>query len=244
MEIINNKLGILNPQQVRNFKVLLVQSKLQETINKWMKYLHFKHYKTFDIKDIIVPDSVLARLALEEAKDTFDSVLFYHSFRTYFWSAGFAKAEGLLIDSELLFISAILHDIGLSKDHNHICSSQCFAMYGGSYSQEFCLKNGVEYSKATIVKQAIDLHLNPIVDKKKYGNEAYTLSKGAAMDVIGANAFEFPIQFISQVNNTFIRDGFKEDIIDSMKNLKHQSQTRADILYKMGFASMAQNNKL
>ncbi|WP_397386139.1 HD domain-containing protein [Paenimyroides ceti] len=40
------------------------------------------------------------------------SILFYHSYRTYFWSAGFALSEKLNIDNELLFVSSILHDIG------------------------------------------------------------------------------------------------------------------------------------
>lgn len=244
MEIIIPTSGILSKSEVQKFKIMLIQSKLQENVNRLMTMLHIKYYSQFNLADIRIPDSVLSKRAMEEVQDICHPILLYHSYRTYFWSAGFALSEKLKVDSELLFVSSLLHDIGLTEKHHHICSKKCFANHGGDFSKEFSLKNGLKEQQANIIKQAIDMHLNPIVDKKKYGNEAYTLSKGAAMDVIGANRFQFSKKFVSEVHRFYSREGFKEDIISTMENFHHKEGTRADIMYKMGFAKMANKNPL
>ena len=244
MEIIIPASGILSKNEIKKFKMMLIESQIKEKYNKALALLNIKRYMKFDFKGILIPDSSLCSKAIEEAQDSFNSILFYHSYRTYFWSAGFALSEKLNIDNELLFVSSILHDIGLSEKHNHICSKQCFANYGGEFSQNFCLENGLDKNKATIVKQAIDMHLNPVIDREKYGNESYFLSKGAAMDVIGLNKFQLTKKFILEVDKSYSRKGFKQDIIYTMENFHHREGTRADILYKMGFAQMAGKNAL
>ncbi|MDV2446902.1 nitrile hydratase [Elizabethkingia anophelis] len=244
MRIIKHSSGILNKNEIRKFKIMLVKSKLRENINNIMHSLGIKQYSKFDFDDIVVPDSSLSVKAMELARESCNQVLLYHSYRTYFWSAGFALSEKLKTDPEQLFTAAILHDIGLTDQHNHICSKQCFANYGGDFSKEFCLKNGMDESKANLIKQAIDMHLNPTINRNKYGNEAYTLSKGAIMDVIGAYYFQFSKKFITNVHHYYSRKGFKEDIIHTMEHFQHKEGSRADILYKMGIAKMAEKNKL
>ncbi|WP_312554596.1 HD domain-containing protein [Empedobacter brevis] len=244
MEIIIPKSGILSKNEIQKFKLMLISSKLKENISKIMTTLNIKEYAKFDFNDIPIPDSSISKKAIEEAQESFNPILLYHSYRTYFWSAGFALSEKLKVDSELLFVSSLLHDIGLAENHNHICSKQCFANYGGDFSKNFCKKNGLEEKKSTIIKQAIDMHLNPIIDRNKYGNETYLLSKGAAMDVIGASKFQFSKKFILDVDKSYSRKGFKEDIINTMESFHHKEGTRADILYKMGFSKMASKNSL
>ncbi|WHT39488.1 HD domain-containing protein [Myroides sp. mNGS23_01] len=244
MEIITSSSGVLSKNEIQNFKLMLVNSKLKESINKIMTSLNIKEYAKFDFNDIPIPDSSISKKAIEEAQDSFNIILLYHSYRTYFWSAGFALSEKLKVDFELLFVSSLLHDIGLAENHNHICSEQCFANYGGDFTRNFCLENGLDKKKSNIIKQAIDMHLNPIIDRNKYGNESYLLSKGAAMDVIGANRFQLNKKFILEVDQSYSRKGFKEDIINTMESFHHKEGTRPDILYKMGFSKMAYKNPL
>ena len=82
------------------------------------------------------------------------------------------------------------------------------------------------------------------VFKEKYGNEAYFLSKGAAMDVIGAHSFQLSQNFTNTVHERFPRTNFRNDILETMTSLSHKENTRADILFKMGFQKLASNNKL
>lgn len=244
MQIHNNyNPSVLNKKEVQQFKKLLITSKLKESYTKILYKIGIKSKIKFDINAIEIPDSKLSKLALEEANELCNPILLYHSYRTFFWAAGIAISEQLHFDEELLFVSSMLHDIGLTDSHNHICSNQCFANYGGSFANEFVKKNDSQ-NKASTIKTAIDMHLYPTVDKKKFGNEAYLLSRGAAMDVIGSYYFQVPAFFIKDVHKTYHRNGFKEDIIKTMKTLNHKENTRADILYKMGFAAMASKNIL
>lgn len=238
------QLGILNKKEISNFKFSLIKSTLNENIKKVLTQLGLNSYIKCDFKDVKIPDSKLALLAIEEANDIYNPILLKHCYRTFFWSAGIAISEGIKTDNELLFISSILHDSGLTNKHNHICSQQCFANYGGDYAKNFVLKNGMNTNNANLVKSAIDMHLYPSVDKVKFGNEAYLLSKGASMDVIGSHYFQLTQEFIKITQKEYSRIGFKEDIIQTIEELKHKENTRADILYKMGFNKLANKNIL
>lgn len=238
------QLGILNKNEISRFKISLIKSTLNENIKRVLTQLGLNSYAKFNFNDLTIPDSKLALLAIEEVNDIYNPILLKHCYRTFFWSAGIAISEGIKTDNELLFISSILHDSGLTDKHNHICSQQCFANYGGDYAKNFVLKNGMDTNNANLVKKAIDLHLYPNVDKVKFGNEAYLLSKGAAMDVIGSHYFQLPNEFIKATHKKYSRIDFKDDIIQTIEELKHKENTRADILYKMGFNKLANKNRL
>ncbi len=238
------ELGILNKSEISKFKILLIKSSLNENIKRILTQIGLNSYVKFNFNHVKIPNSKLALLAIEEANDIYNPILLKHCYRTFFWGVGIAISEGIRIDNELLFISSILHDSGLTDKHNHICSQQCFANYGGDYAKKFVLENGMNINNANIIKKAIDMHLYPSVDKVKFGNEAYLLSKGANMDVIGSHYFQLPNEFIKTTHKKYSRIDFKEDIIETIEKLKHKENTRADILYKMGFNKLANKNIL
>lgn len=238
------KSGVLNKKEISSFKFLLIKSKLSENIKKISVQLGLKSYSKFNFNDLKIPDSKLALLAIEEANDIYNPVLLKHCYRTFFWSAGIAISERIKTDNELLFISSILHDSGLTDKHNHICSKQCFANYGGDYAKKFVIKNGAPINKANIIKKAIDMHLYPNVDINKFGNEPYLLAKGATMDVIGSHHFQLPNKFITDTHKNYPRINFKKDIIQTIETLNHKENTRANILYTMGFDKLANKNIL
>ena len=68
------------------------------------------------IADIKVPDSSIARQAEELARSVSNDMLFNHVMRCYWFGELFAQQEGKKVDSELMFLSAVLHDLGLT-DH-------------------------------------------------------------------------------------------------------------------------------
>ncbi|AGA78860.1 hypothetical protein [Echinicola vietnamensis] len=244
MKSIYNDLGILNSREVSQFKRALLTAKLTENKDRLLTWLGIKSYREADIAHIGIPDSKLATLAIEEANDVYSPSLLKHCYRTYFFSAGLALAQGLKVDEEFLFTTSILHDIGLTEKHQHVCSKQCFAVYGGHHVKDFALKNGTDTLKASKMQTAVDLHLNPHVDRATFGNEAYLLSKGAAMDVIGAHTFQLPLTFIKAIHKRYDRTGFREAILETMTSLDHREKTRADILFKMGFQKLTAKNKL
>lgn len=60
-----------------------------------------------------VPDSALARRARELIADVAAPYLVNHSVRSYAWAVELARHDELQFDPEILYVSAMLHDIGL-----------------------------------------------------------------------------------------------------------------------------------
>src|SRR5438309_1923098 len=60
-----------------------------------------------------VPDSTVARRARELIADVAAPFLVNHSVRSYAWAVELARHDRLLFDPEILYVSAMLHDIGL-----------------------------------------------------------------------------------------------------------------------------------
>src|SRR5258708_38236412 len=63
--------------------------------------------------DVPVPDSALARRARELIDDVAAAFLVNHSVRSYAWAVELARHDRLGFDPEVLYVSAMLHDLGL-----------------------------------------------------------------------------------------------------------------------------------
>ncbi len=60
----------------------------------------------------------MAREATELVRDTETPLLFHHSTRVYLFGALTGLRKGLQFDSELLYIGAMFHDMGLVDDYS------------------------------------------------------------------------------------------------------------------------------
>ena len=67
---------------------------------------------------VTIPDSKMAREVTELVRDTENSLLFNHSSRVYYFSAATGRRKGLTFDPELLYVSAMFHDMGLTPEHS------------------------------------------------------------------------------------------------------------------------------
>ena len=67
---------------------------------------------------VTIPDSKMAREVTELVRDTENSLLFNHSSRVYYFAAATGKQQRLTFDPELLYVSAMFHDMGLTPDHS------------------------------------------------------------------------------------------------------------------------------
>src|SRR5258707_4109986 len=60
------------------------------------------------------PQTPAATAALSVAARFYSLELLNHCLRSYLWGAMYASAHGITFDDELLYVSALLHDIGLT----------------------------------------------------------------------------------------------------------------------------------
>ena len=65
------------------------------------------------IAGIAIPDSSPARAAAQLVRDTETDLLFHHSNRVFLFGALTGSRRGLRFDSELLYVGALFHDMGL-----------------------------------------------------------------------------------------------------------------------------------
>jgi HD superfamily phosphodiesterase len=70
------------------------------------------------ISGVMIPDSKLAREATELVCDTESPLLFTHSTRVCYFGALAGKRRGLVYDSELLYVGAMFHDVGLAPQYS------------------------------------------------------------------------------------------------------------------------------
>ena len=65
------------------------------------------------LSELPEPSTSAARAALAVATRYHSPALLHHSARSYLWGAAMAAAEGIDHDAELLYVSALMHDLGL-----------------------------------------------------------------------------------------------------------------------------------
>lgn len=114
-----------------------------------------------DIAGINIPDSALAREATELVRDTTNELIYHHSRRAYLFGAHRGLRDGLTFDSELLYIGAMFHDLGLVAPYTS--DNQRFEIDGADEARTFLLKHNIPQEDAQVVWTAIALHTTPEV---------------------------------------------------------------------------------
>ena len=71
------------------------------------------------LNDLEIPVTPACRAALEVATVYCSPALLNHSVRAFLWAAGYALERGMAFDAELLYVSAMLHDLALVKEFDN-----------------------------------------------------------------------------------------------------------------------------
>src|ERR1700746_3131798 len=105
------------------------------------------------ISGVKIPDSKLAREAAELRRQYENEMLFNHSVRVYVFGAIKGIRQKLKFDSELLYVAALFHDLGL-VDHYHT-ELKRFEVDGAHAARKFLRGHGIDEQKADLVWEAI-----------------------------------------------------------------------------------------
>jgi len=92
------------------------------------------------VAGIKIPDSKMAREATELVRDTETPLLFHHSTRVYLFGALTGLRKGLQFDSELLYVGAMFHDMGLVDDYSS--KTERFEVDGANAARDFLRGRG------------------------------------------------------------------------------------------------------
>jgi HD domain-containing protein len=163
------------------------------------------------IGGIRIPDSELAQAATELVRDTESDLLFHHSTRVYYFGALAGQRQNLKFDAELLYIGAMFHDMGLTKEYSS--ATERFEVDSANAARDFLRQHGIDERSIEIVWDAISLHTTPGIPKHKKP-EVALVTAGVDMDVLGIGYLDVPDAHREAIVTAHPRgDHFKEQII-------------------------------
>ena len=143
-------------------------------------------------------------MANELAKTTEPEFLYNHSVRSYLFarcaSASSCLTAGQDYDDELLFLSCVLHDIGLVPAHDR---GDRFEVDGADIAVEVLRTNGLDEPGADTLWQAIALHTSPGIAERRKAEVSVT-RRGIAID-FGGDAAPVAAEFADAVHGRYPR---------------------------------------
>ena len=126
-----------------------------------------------------LPDTEHCRAAIEYARTVSDRFLFHHVMRSAILADSIGQDLGIKYDRELLCVSAVLHDLGLTK----LAPVQArFEIEGADLAKDFLAKRGMREREVEIVWDAIALHTTAEIPSRKC-SEIALCQMGIAADL-------------------------------------------------------------
>ncbi|MEU0495451.1 cyanamide hydratase [Mycobacterium sp. NPDC006124] len=156
------------------------------------------------------PETPAATAALTVATRFYSPGLLNHCVRSYLWGTAYAAAHDIAFDDELFYVSAMLHDIGLtdSFDSHRVAFEQA----GGDVAWVFGVAAGWPIERAVRAEEIIVLHMRDDVSAA-VDPESHLLQVATSWDVAGQRPEEFPAALRTQIVGRYPRHGFAEEFI-------------------------------
>ncbi|MBQ6445849.1 HD domain-containing protein [Oceanobacillus profundus] len=175
------------------------------------------------IAGIKIPDSRLAKDAADILREYGNDLLWNHSNRVFLFGAVNGEKAKQNYDLELLYISALFHDLGLTKKYSS--ADLRFEVDGANAARSFLQQYKIPNDSIQLVWDAIALHTTPGVAEHKE-SEVALLFHGVGLDVMGDGFEQFPEDLREDIIKAFPRNNFKKEIIPAFYDgFKHKPET-------------------
>ena|ERR1700744_5372041 len=158
----------------------------------------------------VFPQTPAATAALSVATRFYSTALLNHCVRSYFWGAMYGAAHGISFDDELYYVSALLHDIGLTDAFDS--HRMAFEEAGGDLAWVFGVAAGWPADRAARATEIIVLHMRDDVPPNA-DPEAHMLQVATGWDVAGRRPEEFPADARAKVLARYPRQGFGDEFL-------------------------------
>jgi hypothetical protein len=118
------------------------------------------------------------------------------------WAAHLGTARAMSVDAELLYVAAVLHDLGLLAEFdNHALP---FEVGGGHVAAVFAAGSGWQVERRRRVAGVIVAHMADSVDPGA-DPEGFLLERATAFDISGRASEDFPAELRSAVLDRYPR---------------------------------------
>ncbi|WP_327089859.1 HD domain-containing protein [Nonomuraea sp. NBC_01738] len=149
-----------------------------------------------EYQDIEVPDTAACHTALEVATAFHSPSLLNHSVRAYLFAAIYGELNGIAFDAELLYVSSMLHDIGMTREFDS--HTVPFEEAGGHVAWVFGAGAGWPVERRKRAAEVIIRHMWDKVDVEA-DPEGHLLELSTAMDISGRRTGDIPASLRAEV---------------------------------------------
>jgi hypothetical protein len=175
------------------------------------------------IAGITIPDSTIANQATELLLEHGTEFIYNHSLRVFLFSSLNGESKHLKYDAELLYVSSVFHDLGLTE---HYSSPDLrFEVDGANAARDFLKSHGMPKESLQLVWDTIALHTTIGIAEHKEPEVALMYS-GVGLDVMGDGYEHLSEADRYEIVSAFPRRDFKKNIIPTFfSGFKHKTET-------------------
>ena len=178
-----------------------------------------------------IPDSEICQKATRLVREISLPFLCHHCIRTFLFGDLLGQRDGLKYDRELLYLGAVMHDIGLTERFD---GEQRFEVDGADAARAFVLEHGLSDEKAEVVWDAIALHTSIGIAARKQP-EIALVHLGAGADVLGMRISDIAPETVEQVIDEYPRLGFNQAMTELLASqVKRKPQAAFTWLAEVG----------
>jgi hypothetical protein len=152
--------------------------------------------------DVPIPTSDAAQRAAAAAEAYCSPALAHHNHRAYLWSAALGVHEGLAFDAELLYVAAMMHDLGLVTEYDN--ATLGFEVASGHVGWMFAAGAGWPVERRVRVAEVVERHMWDAVDPA-VDAEGYLLEAGTGLDISGRDPDRWPSTLRADVLSAYPR---------------------------------------
>ncbi|MBW4445104.1 MAG: HD domain-containing protein [Plectolyngbya sp. WJT66-NPBG17] len=195
-----------------------------------------------------IPDSEICKKATQLVTEVSPTSLCNHCVRTFLFGDLLGIRDGFKCDRELLYLGAIMHDLGLTERFD---GEQRFEVNGADAARAFVLEHGLSNEKAEIVWDAIALHTSIGIAIRKQP-EIALVHLGASADLLGMRISDITPETVERILDAYPRLSFNQQITQLMvSQVERKPQaatftwlTEVDRCCIHGFAPLSWNDML
>ncbi|HKT92438.1 MAG TPA: phosphohydrolase [Paraburkholderia sp.] len=187
-----------------------------------------------EVAGVRIPRTPLARVAAESARAVLPAVLFGHANRVYVFAALSARRDGLACDAQILYVSAMYANMGLSAAYAH--STARYELDSADAARRLLYHHGASLREQDDAWLAIALHTSPGIPEC-ISPLAGVLAAAVRTDLVAAQFDSYTGGERAGVLAAYPRGkGFKEAIIGAIgRGMTHRPHTtfgtrNADVL--------------
>jgi len=173
---------------------------------------------------VSVPDTPLVSKAIEYAREHSEPYLFNHAMRSWLFAVLLAQLKQTAHDEEVLAVTTILHDIGLTKA---VDGPLRFEVEGANAVRAFARSEGVDRARAQLIWDGVALNSTPSIAFHKEAEVALSTA-GIGLDWGGWGFTTLSDDQVSAIVEAFPRLEMKRRF---MRAICRIAETRPETTY-------------